>query len=107
MFAFQSALTVLGWCLLDSIWQLALMWMGYKLLTAGNKNISPAGKHNLILLFVFIGAEWFIYSFFHLLNNPSARLLPRFIVVPSAANVCISWMCIIYLIILSLRLLLQ
>ena len=58
MSALQSALTVLGWCLLDSIWQLALMWATYKLITAGNRSISPAGKHNLVLLFVFIGAEF-------------------------------------------------
>jgi hypothetical protein len=76
MSAYQSALTVLGWCLLDSIWQMAVMWMGYKMITTGNKRISPAGKHNLILLFVFIGTEWFAYSFVHLMNEPSEHFLP-------------------------------
>ena len=104
MSAYQSALTVLGWCLLDSIWQMAFMWMGYKMVTAGNKRISPAGKHNLILLFVFIGTEWFVYSFIHLMNEPSAHLLPRFIAVSPAANLWISWFSIFYLVILSGRL---
>src|ERR1700760_2683694 len=103
--AFQTALTALGWSLLDSIWQMAVMWMGYKMVTAGNKSISPAAKHNLILLFVFIGTEWFVYSFIHLMNEPSARLVPRFIAVSPAANLWISWLSIFYLVILSGRLL--
>src|ERR1700733_3595850 len=105
MSAYQSALTVLGWCLLDSIWQMAVMWTGYKMVTAGNKNISPAAKHNLILLFVFIGTEWFFYSFIHLLNEPSAHFLPGFLTVSPAANDWISWLSIVYLVILSGRLL--
>ena len=105
MSAYQSALTVLGWCLLDSIWQMAVMWMGYKMVTAGNKRISPAAKHNLILLFVFIGTEWFIYSFIHLLNEPTARFLPGFLPVLPVANDWITWLSIVYLLILSVRLL--
>jgi len=105
MSAYQNALTVLGWCLLDSIWQMAVMWIGYKMITAGNRQIPPAAKHNLILLFVFIGTEWFVYSFFHLMNEPSARLLPRFIAVSPAANLWISWLSVFYLVILSSRLL--
>lgn len=104
MSAYQNALTVLGWCLLDSIWQMAFMWMGYKLVTTGNKRISPAGKHNLILLFVFIGTEWFVYSFIHSMNEPSARFFPRLIAVSPAANLWISWLSIFYLVILSSRL---
>jgi hypothetical protein len=91
MSAYQSALTVLGWCLLDSIWQMAVMWMGYKMITTGNKRISPAGKHNLILLFVFIGTEWFAYSFVHLMNEPAAHFLPGFLPVLPVANQWISW----------------
>jgi BlaR1 peptidase M56 len=105
MSAYQSALTVLGWCLLDSIWQMAVMWMGYKMVTTGNKRISPAGKHNLILLFVFIGTEWFVYSFVHLMNEPSAHILPGFLPVSPVANHWISWLSVFYLVILSGRLL--
>jgi beta-lactamase regulating signal transducer with metallopeptidase domain/cellobiose-specific phosphotransferase system component IIB len=105
MSAYQSALTVLGWCLLDSIWQMAVIWMGYKMITAGNKRISPAGKHNLILLFVFIGTEWFVYSFIHLMNEPSAYFLPGFLSVSAIANQWIAWLSMFYLVILSGRLL--
>jgi hypothetical protein len=78
--------------------------MGYKMVTTGNKRISPAGKHNLILLFVFIGTEWFVYSFIHLMNVPSAHFLPGFIAVTPVANIWISWLSIFYLVILSSRL---
>ncbi len=105
MSAYQSALTVLGWCLLDSIWQMAVMWMGYKMVTAGNKRLSPAAKHNLILLFVFIGSEWFAYSFIHLMNEPTADFLPGFLPVSPAANYWISGLSMFYLVILSGRLL--
>ena len=104
MSAYQSALTVLGWCLLDSIWQMAVMWMGYKMITTGNKRMSPSAKHNLILLFVFIGTEWFIYSFIHLLNEPAARFLPGFLPVSTVANHWISWLSIFYLVIVTGRL---
>ncbi len=70
MSAYLSFLTVLGWSLLDSVWQMAVLWMVYWLLTTGNNRISPAGKHNLVLLFAFIGVEWFIYNFIHQLDKP-------------------------------------
>ncbi|HEY2349641.1 MAG TPA: M56 family metallopeptidase [Puia sp.] len=104
MSAYQSALTILGWSLLDSIWQMGVMWMAYNMITAGNKLISPAGKHNLILLFVFIGTEWFIYSFIHFLNEPYTRLLPGIIPVSPIANFWISGLSLLYLVILSGRL---
>jgi Zn-dependent protease with chaperone function len=105
MSACQSVLTILGWSLLDSIWQMAVMWMAYNMLTAGNKRISPAGKHNLILLFVFIGTEWFFYTFIHLLNEPTTPFLPGFIPVSPSANYWISWFSSVYLVILLVRLL--
>jgi beta-lactamase regulating signal transducer with metallopeptidase domain len=105
MSAYQSALTVLGWCLLESIWQMAIMWMGYKMVTAGNTRISPAAKHNLILLFVFIGTEWFVYSFIHLMNEPSAHFQPGFLPVSPVTDHWISWLTVFYLLILSGRLL--
>ncbi|HEY2650056.1 MAG TPA: M56 family metallopeptidase [Puia sp.] len=80
------------------------MWITYNMITAGNKLISPAGKHNLILLFVFIGTEWFIYSFIHFLNEPYTRLLPGIIPFSPLANFWISGLSLLYLVILSGRL---
>jgi beta-lactamase regulating signal transducer with metallopeptidase domain len=103
MSAYVSFLTVLGWTLLDSIWQMAVLWLVYYLLTSGNIRISSAGKHNLILVFVFIGAEWFVYTLIHLLNEPTARFSPGFIPVSSSANRLIPYMSTVYLGVLIFR----
>ncbi len=103
MSAYVSFLTVLGWSLLDSIWQMAVLWLAYYMLTVGNIRISSAGKHNLILVFVFIGAEWFIYSLVHLYNEPAARFSPGFISVSSSANRWISFLSSIYIGVLIFR----
>jgi beta-lactamase regulating signal transducer with metallopeptidase domain len=88
MSAYQSFLTALGWSLLDTIWQMGVLWLIYYFFTIGNSRISSAGKHNLILVFVFIGAEWFIYTLIHLMNEPSKTLTPGFIYVSVTVN---SW----------------
>ncbi len=103
MSAYLSFLTVLGWSLLDSIWQMAILWVTYYMLTAGNIRISSAGKHNLILLFVFIGAEWFVYSLVHLFNEPAARFSPGFISVSSSANRWIPYLSLVYVGVLIFR----
>jgi len=103
MSAYVSFLTVLGWTLLDSIWQMAILWMVYYMLTADNIRISSAGKHNLILVFVFIGAEWFVYSLVHLFNEPLARFSPGFIAVSSSANRWIPYLTSVYIGVLIFR----
>ncbi|HXB31287.1 MAG TPA: M56 family metallopeptidase [Puia sp.] len=103
MSAYVSFLTVLGWSLLDSIWQMAILWLAYYMLTAGNIRISSAGKHNLILVFVFIGAEWFIYSLVHIFNEPAARFSPGFISVSSSVNRWIPYLSSVYIGVLLFR----
>ncbi len=61
---FSTLLTALGWSLLNSIWQMAVLWSFYFLITAGIKRISAAGKHNLALAFSVIGSGWIISYFF-------------------------------------------
>ena len=103
MSAYVSFLTVLGWSLLDSIWQMAILWMAFNMLTSGNIRISSAGKHNLILVFVFIGAEWFAYSLVHLFNEPAARFSPGFISVSSSADRWIPYLSSVYISVLIYR----
>jgi beta-lactamase regulating signal transducer with metallopeptidase domain len=103
MSAYVSFLTVLGWSLLDSIWQMAVLWMAYYILTAGNIRISSAGKHNLILVFVFIGLEWFVYTLVHLINDPVALFSPGLIPVSSPANLWIPCLSTVYLGVLIFR----
>jgi len=103
MSAYLSFLTVLGWSLLDSIWQMAILWIGYSILTAGNNRISPAGKHNLVLLFVFIGSEWFVYTFIHLFNQPASGFATGFIPINTPADRWIPVGTCMYLLILAIR----
>jgi beta-lactamase regulating signal transducer with metallopeptidase domain len=102
--AYLSYLTVLGWSLLDSIWQMAILWMVYWLLTAGNNRISPAGKHNMVLLFAFISTEWFIYSLVHQSKEPGSGLIEGILPVIGYANRWIPFISTIYLICLFARL---
>jgi Zn-dependent protease with chaperone function len=103
MSAYLSFLTVLGWSLLDSIWQMAILWLAYSVLTTGNNRISPAGKHNLVLLFVFIGTEWFVYTFFHLLSQPTPEIATGFIPFNIPVNRWIPAGTCVYLLILAIR----
>jgi len=96
-------LTALGWSLLNSIWQLAVVWTAYYTLTAGNKRISAAGKHNLALLFVSTGSGWMVCSFFQLLNDQSGLVVPGFLPVSRQINGWIPFISCIYLLILIVR----
>jgi Zn-dependent protease with chaperone function len=103
MSAFISFLTVLGWSLLDSTWQMAILWLTYYMLTAGNNRISSAGKHNLILVFVFIGAEWFIYTLIQLMSHPAIPSVSGLIPISTSANRWISYLSSVYLGVLLFR----
>ena len=57
-----DSLTALGWSLLNGIWQMGILWLGFLLLTGNHKRFSSAIRHNLALLFSGIGFSWFLYS---------------------------------------------
>lgn len=65
MVADVHLLTLLGWSLLNSIWQMAACWIGYFILTDGNKRFTAAERHDLALAGVFMGICWFAYTFIH------------------------------------------
>jgi beta-lactamase regulating signal transducer with metallopeptidase domain len=100
MSGFAGFLNVLGWSLLNGIWQMALMWLAYYMLTAGNKRISPAGKHNLAIMFVAMGTGWFFNG---LLNTSPHPVLPDFFILPKFTDYWISGLAGIYLFILAMR----
>lgn len=67
---FQSAfLKALGWALLDSFWQMAILWLVYVLLTRNGKRFTSGQKHSLALLSLAGGAVWFIITLVVHLNN--------------------------------------
>ena len=60
---YQSAfLKALGWSLLDSFWQMGLLWLVYVVLTRNGKKFKSAQKHSLALLSLAGGATWFLIT---------------------------------------------
>lgn len=52
----------LGWSLINSLWQMALLWTIYQFITVFFHNIRAGHKTSLALLFTFSGFAWFIYT---------------------------------------------
>jgi beta-lactamase regulating signal transducer with metallopeptidase domain len=52
----------LGWSLINSLWQMALLWVAYQFITVFFHKIRPAHKTSLATIFTFSGFAWFIYT---------------------------------------------
>lgn len=56
-------LQALGWAVLNSLWQMALLWVIYQAVTAFLKNTKASYKSVLATTLLFAGSFWFIYTF--------------------------------------------
>lgn len=52
----------LGWALINSLWQMALLWAVYQLITVSFRKLKASQKTSLAILFTFSGFAWFIYT---------------------------------------------
>lgn len=69
----QSALLkALGWSLVNSIWQMALLWLVYIILTGIGKRFTARMRHALALIFSTAGSLWFLATFIATLSNGNA-----------------------------------
>ena len=57
-------LQALGWAVLNSLWQLALLWIVYQLITGIFKKTGASSKSTLATLLLTGGFIWFVYTFF-------------------------------------------
>lgn len=58
---YQSAfLKALGWALLNSLWQMSLLWLVYLALTMGGKKLLSRQRHAIALLSLTGGSLWFL-----------------------------------------------
>ena len=58
---YQSAfLKALGWALLNSLWQMALLWLVYMALTKNGKKLLSRQRHSIALLSLTGGSLWFL-----------------------------------------------
>ncbi|HYJ37741.1 MAG TPA: M56 family metallopeptidase, partial [Chitinophagaceae bacterium] len=59
----QSAfLKALGWALLNSVWQMGLLWMMFLLLTACMRKMTAQMKHSLAVILLGTGFCWFAFT---------------------------------------------
>ena len=52
----------LGWSLINSLWQMALLWAIYQFITVSIPKLRPAHKTSLAILLTFSGFAWFVYT---------------------------------------------
>ena len=62
-FAESIVLQALGWAILNSLWQMALLWVIYHLILSFYKNAGSHQKSLLASIILFSGFSWFIITF--------------------------------------------
>jgi bla regulator protein blaR1 len=62
-------LQALGWAVMNSLWQMALMWIVYQLLTAVFHLQKPAQRATLASSLLFSGFTWFVFTFLVVLQK--------------------------------------
>lgn len=67
----SNFLQALGWAVLNSLWQMALLWVVYQVATGVLQVRKPAHKSNLASLLLFTGFAWFVYTFVIILTANS------------------------------------
>ena len=74
MFAIGQSnfLQALGWAVLNSLWQMALLWVVYQLVTAILKTTKSSLKSALATYLLFAGFAWFVFTFFVILADTSS-----------------------------------
>ncbi len=63
----------LGWAVLNSLWQLALLWIIYQVVTGIFRNAKSSFKTSLASSLLISGFAWFIYTFITAYSNEAAE----------------------------------
>lgn len=67
----SNFLQALGWAVLNSLWQMAFLWVAYQLITAALRIKSPSQKTNLSAFLLFTGFGWFVFTLLAILIDES------------------------------------
>ncbi len=62
-FGESNFLQALGWAVLNSLWQMALLWVAYQIITGLNRKISSSNRSMLAAALLMTGFGWFIFTF--------------------------------------------
>ncbi len=63
----SNFLLALGWAVLNSLWQMALLWVIYQLIIVVFKKLNPSSKSLLATAFLFTGFTWVCFTFISLI----------------------------------------
>jgi len=64
----SNFLQALGWALLNSLWQMALLWVAYQVITGIFKKTSSSQKSAIASGLVIAGFAWFVYTLISILT---------------------------------------
>ncbi len=63
MFEESLFLHALGWAILNSFWQMAVLWISYQFITSTLNNLASSTKANICSITMISGFAWFVYTF--------------------------------------------
>lgn len=69
----SNFLQALGWAVLNSLWQLALLWVLYQVIMGVFKSARPSHKTTLASGLLMTGFAWFVYTFLSIYSNASSH----------------------------------
>ena len=65
----SNFLQALGWAVINSLWQMALLWIIFHFITSAFRLNKPSQKSFLASSLLMIGFAWFIYTFIFIFSN--------------------------------------
>ncbi|MFI5132199.1 MAG: M56 family metallopeptidase [Chitinophagales bacterium] len=65
----SNFLQALGWAVLNSLWQMAFLWVIYQIITGVFKSIKSSQKSYLASSMIMTGFAWFTYTFFSIFTT--------------------------------------
>lgn len=68
IFGQSDFLQALGWAVLNSLWQMAFLWVIYQVISGIFRNARSSQKSSLATVLLVAGFTWFLYTFFSILR---------------------------------------
>jgi len=100
-------LQALGWSLIDSVWQMGILWLVYLVLTGKGRRHTPKIRHSIALLSITGGASWFLAELVFNLLNPGQlafdgarhNLVQNYLGFSSSIEPVVPFLSIVYLLV--------
>jgi bla regulator protein blaR1 len=85
-------LQALGWAVINSLWQMALLWVIYQLITSVFKSARSSHKSSLAVILLLTGFSWFIYTFISVYSDHTANVVIATKLITSADMATNGWL---------------